>query len=158
MAADSNYVYWDSCIFIDGLRQTIDRFAQIGAIESDAKAGKLYIFASSLAIAEVVKLREYGDLSDEQSHKISVYFHHKFIRIIPVDRVIARTAAEVARELSSIKPPDAIHNATAIRCRCSVMYTYDDSLLKKNGLAGSPSLAIKRPGEWGQSELFPGQH
>src|ERR1019366_3880277 len=106
MAGDSNYVYWDSCIFIDGLRKTPDRFARISEIESQAKSGNLYIFTSTLAIAEVVKLREYGSLTDEELRLISGYFQHKFIKVIPVDRVIAKNAAEIVREYS-LKPPDA---------------------------------------------------
>jgi len=153
MAADSNYNYWDSCIFIDGLKQTSGRFPQIKHLESEAKAGRLFIFSSTMAIAEVVKLKDYGPLTEEQIREISSYFRHKFIRIIPVDRLIARSAAEIVRE-HNLKPPDAIHVATALRSRCAVLYTYDQLLLDKNGTIGNPGIPIKRPGEFGQGGFF----
>jgi predicted nucleic acid-binding protein len=156
--ADSNYCLWDSCVFIDGLRKTADRFPRISELESEAKSRRLFIFASTLAIAEVVKLKEYGDLTEDEHRDISAYFRHKFIKVIPVDRVIARAAAEIVRE-HSLKPPDAIHIATANRCRCAVLYTYDGPMLEKNGQIGSPSLPIKRPGEFAghQQDMFPQQ-
>src|SRR5205085_7098644 len=98
MAADNNYSYWDSCIFIDGLKKTAGRFPQISQLEGEAKAGRLFIFTSTMAIAEVVKLKEYGPLTEDQLRDIAAYFRHKFIRVIPVDRVVARSAAEIVRE------------------------------------------------------------
>ena len=160
MAADSNYNYWDSCIFIDGLKKTAGRYPQILQLEIEARAGSLFIFASALAIAEVVKLKDYGPLTEDEAREIANYFRHKFVRILPVDRLIARSAAQIVRE-HDLKPPDAIHVATALRARCAVMYTYDRAmytydraLLDKSGMIGEPAIPIKSPGEFGTSNLF----
>jgi predicted nucleic acid-binding protein len=153
--ADSASCHWDSCIFIDGLRQTAGRFPQISALEQEAKGGHLIIFTSTLAIAEVCKTKDYGDLTEDEHRQIKAYFRHKFVKVIQVDRIIARNAAEIVRD-HSLKPPDAIHVATAIRCRCQVLYTYDGLMLSKDGQIGTPALPIKPPGAFGniQSPLF----
>ncbi|MCC6240140.1 MAG: type II toxin-antitoxin system VapC family toxin [Phycisphaerales bacterium] len=151
-------IYWDSCVFIDGLRKTRSRWPQIAELESQAKGGKLAIFTSALTIAEVVRLGTNNELSEPERQQIDSYFRHKFIRVVPVDRIVARQAAEIVRN-HRLKPPDAIHVATAIRTECRVFYTYDgdggdaDKLLGKNGTIGSPALPIKRPGEFGQMTL-----
>lgn len=159
MATEPQRVYWDSCIFIDGLRQTTNRWPQIEMLEHEAKGGAIAIYTSTLTIAEVVKIKEYGELTVEEGRLIAAYFRHKFIRVVPIDRVVARSAAEIVRN-HQLKPPDAIHVATAIRSKCCVMYTYDgdggdsNKLLGKNGQIGVPALAIKRPGEFGQNNIF----
>lgn len=88
MASDLILTYWDSCVFIDGLRKTEARWPQIKILENQAKGGESVIYTSALAIAEVVKLQEFGELTEDESRRIAGYFRHKFIRVIPVDRVV----------------------------------------------------------------------
>jgi predicted nucleic acid-binding protein len=159
MANEPKRIYWDSCVFIDALRKTSARWPKIQELENQAKSGKLIIFTSTLAIAEVVKLKEHGELTEAERHLISGYFRNKFVRVVPVDRVIAKSAADIVR-VHSLKPPDAIHVATAIRTVCCVLFTYDgdggDStkMLGKNEMIGLPAIPIKRPGEFGDALLF----
>lgn len=159
MAADPKPIYWDSCVFIDGLRQTPVRWPHIQTLEHQAKGGALVIYTSALAIAEVVKTKESGELTDSERHLINAYFRHKFVRVIPVDRIVAKMAAEIVRN-HELKPPDAIHVASAIRTKCVVMYTYDglggdpDKLLGKSGQIGAPSLPIKLPGDSSEYTMF----
>lgn len=151
MANDPQPIYWDSCVFIDGLRQTPVRWPHILYLEQQAKGGAVVIYTSALTIAEVVKTKESGELTDEERRNIADYFRHKFVRVIPVDRIVARAAADIVRN-HGLKPPDAIHVATAIRTKCAVLYTYDglggdpDKLLGKSGQIGAPALPIKLPG------------
>jgi len=153
MTPDNNYNYWDSCVFIDGLRQTPGRFPQIAQLDATAKSGDIYIFCSTLAIAEVVKMNSYGPLRTAEEQNIAAYFRHKFIKLIQVDRTIARSAAEIVRQ-HELKPPDAIHVATAIRTRGCVLYTYDKQLLDKSGQTGDPVVLFKNPGELASPTLF----
>src|SRR5262249_20743417 len=94
--------------------------------------------------------------------QLSIYFRHKFIRVIPVDRIIAKQAAEIVR-LHQLKPPDAIHVATALRTKCAVLYTYDGTdgdsqkMLPKSGQIGSPTIPIKIPGDFGQQVMTYGK-
>lgn len=161
MATEPERTYWDSCVFIDALRQTTqpeDRWSKISKLIARAKAGKSTIWTSALAIAEVVRGKEHGQLSEEEERKIRALFFAKFVKLIPVDRLIAKHAAEIVRTFT-LKPPDAVHVATAIRCRCEVLYTYDGGdgdprkILTHHGQIGLPAMPIKRPGEWGQSEI-----
>lgn len=159
MAAELQLTYWDSCVFIDALRKTEARWPKIQQLEYEARGGKTVICTSAFTIAEVVKLQQYGDLTDEERRLIDGWFRHKFVRVIPVDRIVAKAAAEIVRR-HELKPPDSVHIASAIRMKCEVFYTYDGhdgdqaKLLAKDGLVGGmPTLAIKRPGEYGQMTL-----
>jgi predicted nucleic acid-binding protein len=156
--SDKPRVYWDSCIFIHAFKKTPAHFNTILDIEKQAKAGSLEIFVSALVIAEVVNHKPPGQaMTDGDIRYIRNYFRNKFIKIVPVDRPIATRAADIVRN-NGLKPPDAVHVATALRTECDVFYTYDGDgnqpgLLQHNQKIGVPSLPIKRPGEWGQMTI-----
>jgi predicted nucleic acid-binding protein len=156
--ADKPRIYWDSCIFIHAFKKTAAHFPTILAIEKQAKSGQLEIFASALVIAEVVNHKPPGQMmTDGDVRSVGNYFRNKFIKIVPVDRIVAKNAAGIVRN-HSLTPLDAIHIATAIRTECEVFYTYDGDgnhpgLLQQNQKIGVPSLPIKRPGEWGQMQI-----
>jgi predicted nucleic acid-binding protein len=155
--ADKRRIYWDSCIFIYAFKKTPAHYSTILAIEKQAKAGECDIFVSALVIAEVVNSKTHGRMTDGDIKAIDNYFRNKFIKIVPVDRPIAKSAADIVRN-HYLKPPDAIHVANAIRTKCEVFYTYDgdgstQGLLQLNERIGIPALPIKRPGEWGQMTL-----
>jgi predicted nucleic acid-binding protein len=157
MAAEKPRIYWDSCVFIHAFNKTPSHFSTILAIEKEAKAGELEIFVSVLVIAEVVNSRTHGKMTDADTRAIAKYFRNKYIKIVPVDRPVATAAADIVRN-HDLKPPDAIHVATAIRTKCEVFYTYDGGggargLLDCDGNIGIPALPIKRPGEWGQMTI-----
>ena len=148
--------YWDSCVFIDALRKTPGRWEHIRYLEDDARSGGSYIYTSTLTIAEVVRCKDDETFTDAERRLIANYFTHSFVKIIPVDRIVARAAADIVR-VHRLKPPDAIHVATALRAKCAVLYTYDGvdggGLLAKHDQIGTPTLPIKRPGEFGQMQF-----
>ncbi len=154
MAADIPRVYRDSCIFIHALKKTPEHYSKIISIENEARDGRLNIYVSSLVIAEVAWFEKRKDITEEQYHLIARYFQHKFMRVVPVDRPVAKIAAEIVRN-HELRPADSIHIATSIRTKCEVFYTYDGDgnepgLLQKSGMIGAPAMPIKRPGDWGQ--------
>ncbi|MGD0141002.1 MAG: type II toxin-antitoxin system VapC family toxin, partial [Tepidisphaeraceae bacterium] len=124
MAADKPRVYWDSCIFIHAFKRTPSHWETIVAIEKQAKSGELDIFVSALVIAEVVNSKAHGKMNDADVRAIGRYFRNKYIKVVPVDRPVASSAADIVRN-HDLKPPDAVHVATAIRTQCQVFYTYD---------------------------------
>lgn len=113
-----------------------------------AKAGEIAIVTSTLAIAEVTSC----GLDDEAEQKrlIREFFENDYIHVRAVDRRIAESAASISR-IHRLKPPDAIHVATAIRWGVYSLQTYDGEggkprkLLSYNGLIGNPSLRIEVP-------------
>ena len=71
-----------------------------------AEAGKLLLHISALVIAEVSK-----------GHACKDFFAHKYVKTLPVDIAHASYAQEIQRlSRYQIKPPDALHIATAAIC------------------------------------------
>ncbi len=155
MASKLPRYYWDSCVFIDAIQKTSGRIEHIRSIEAEARRNKLQIVASTLAIAEVAKTKS-GTLTEEQARLIASYFENDFIIVVQVDRPVAKRASDHVRN-HPIKPPDAIHVATAIRAGVDVLYTYDGDgqkpgLLQLDGQIGN--LAIKTPDHFASDTLF----
>jgi predicted nucleic acid-binding protein len=159
MSNKPKLIYWDSCVFISAIQRTKDRFDILNNILDDAKADKIKIVSSTLAIAEIVKLEQGLDSSKltEDASRIKDFLENKYFHIRNVDRAIAEEAASIAREFK-IKPQDAIHVATALRYQCSCLQTYDGGLLGLDSKIGRPPLRIELPhclsGDNVQKEMF----
>jgi predicted nucleic acid-binding protein len=140
-------VYWDSCIFIDALQQTPEWKDVLKALAEAARAGRFQILTSTLTLCEVIHAERLDDNADEKT--IAELFQNPYITVRVLDRHIASDARRIARE-HGLKPPDAVHVATALRAGVSVLHTRDGltkkrGLLKKNGQIGSPPLRIEVP-------------
>jgi predicted nucleic acid-binding protein len=95
-----------------------------------AEDGHFQIFASTFLAAEVIKPP--GDpapLTPQQEAVISGYFRRGSIVLLELDMLIAEKAREVARD-HGLKPPDAVHVATAIRANCDQLLTWDEKVHK----------------------------
>ena len=112
-------ICWDSCVIIELLQQTPGRIEVLREIVSSARNQKISLVVSALAIAEVNKC----DNADEKK-AIDAFFAEPFVHVRNVDRLIATKAAELSKNFG-IKPPDAIHVATAIDRKCKELQTYD---------------------------------
>ncbi|HEX5010279.1 MAG TPA: type II toxin-antitoxin system VapC family toxin [Planctomycetota bacterium] len=159
-------VYFDSCVFIDAIQETPGRIDHIRQIIEAAKRDELRVFASTLAIAEVAKPDKATTApTEEQLRLIHDFFENDYLARVQVDTPVARLAARIVRD-HSVKPPDAIHLATALRARVDNFYTYDDGngragcgLLRLNGAVsydGSPALRIVTPQDFAKGSLFGG--
>lgn len=145
-------IYWDSCVFIDCLQKTPGRFAVLDAIVEAAKRREVKIVTSMFTIAEVVGLSDVKPVSAADAAKIKAFFENDFIAMRQVDRAIVEDAADIGRH-HSIRPPDAVHIATALRWKCRVLQTYDGvnepkkkkRMLFYDGKIGVPPLPIKVP-------------
>jgi len=140
-------LYWDSCVFISAVQQTAERYPILKAILDLATTEKVVIVTSALTIAEVVKLDVDNAAPDQLATDAAVirnFFENDFIAIRNVDRLIAERAGDIVHQYG-IKPPDAIHVATALSSRCSCLQTYDKPLLRFDGQIGWPPLSIKLP-------------
>lgn len=124
-------IYWDSCVFIDGHQKTPGRIPHILEIEKTAKQGKYRIITSTLAIAEVVKIPNRPMLTVSEEKQIREYFLNRWVSLVPLDRPVATEAAALVRN-HKLKPPDAVRLATAMRCGCMALCTYDST----SGLLG----------------------
>jgi predicted nucleic acid-binding protein len=140
MANNPRRVYWDACTWIALIqREKIavggsNRETMCRAVIAEAKKNKIEILTSTLSLVEVCKNRELRSKDDDQ---IGAYFENDYILLMNVDRLVG----EHARMLMSaghtgLKPPDAIHVASAIHGLAAELHTYDDKLLKLDGRIG----------------------
>ena len=143
MATLIKRIYWDACAWIALIQKEKiplpggrieDREQMCRAVIEAAKNGRFEIATSTLCLAEVCKHPE--RMVTTKSDKIAEFFEHDYILIVNVDRY----AGEFARELmlgghSKLKPPDAIHLATAaITPGVEQMHTFDHGLLDLDGI------------------------
>jgi len=153
MPSDPKRIYWDSCVFISYLQRDADRVDVLDRIVDRAENGDIVLVISAMVIAEVVKLDGHED--HDAATTIKDFFERDYITPRDVDRLTAERAAEISRT-HGIKPPDAIHIATALRWHCHCIHTYDGlkpdgsikggkNLLKFDKSFGKPPLRIIPP-------------
>ena len=141
MAASPKRVSWDACAWIayigkEQIRDakglvTEDRYKLGRVILEAAEKGAIEIAISALCFAEVAK-NPSGAPADEDL--IAAFFEHDYILPVPLDKQVGVEARKLLRAgYSKLKPPDAVHVATAIVANVDEMHTYDDKLLALDG-------------------------
>tara|TARA_R110002096_G_scaffold80281_1_gene188176 strand:- start:138 stop:656 length:519 start_codon:yes stop_codon:yes gene_type:complete len=151
-------IYWDACTWIAYIAKETsvplkgggieNRFAMCEAVLKGARDGKYEIVTSCFTLAEVCKSSE---VKDSPVSNLPAFFEHSYILTVPVDLALGRHAQSMqASGLVSLKPPDAIHLASALRARVDQINTFDGGILKLNGTIpgrDSKPLKIIKPGE-----------
>lgn len=144
-------VYVDTCVFVEVLqRDNQARLAACDELIARASRDELLLVTSAITITETNRLPNSPALPEEQSKQIVAFFMNPYIAIRPVTRQVAEAAHELTRthRLTNL---DAIHVATAIASKVSVLYTYDNPKSRRKGLmrlsnkVGAPPLAIDYP-------------
>jgi len=138
MASVPRRVYWDACTWIaliqkekiqlpDG--QIEDREMMCRTVIEAAKKRSIEILTSTFCLVEVCK-----DGKDN-SDKVKDYYENDYILLANVDRFVAERARELMMAAyAKIKPPDAVHLATAaISPNVEAMHTFDIRLLGLDG-------------------------
>lgn len=146
-------VYWDSCVYIDYIQREEAHYQELREIMSEARSGRIIFVASTLVIAEVVKLRQSTEPLQQQAELIRDAFENDYIQVVSVTRDIAAEAAQLCRDFS-IRPPDAIHLTTALHRQCRCFQTCDAHLLELDGKIGRPPLKIEFPHRLFQAQLL----
>ena len=138
MANNPRRVYWDACIWIALIQREknavggSDRDTLCRAVIAEAKKNKIEILTSTLSLVEVCKNPKIRTSDEDQ---IGAYFENDYILLMNVDRLVG----EHARLLmmaghTGLKPPDAIHVASAILGNVSEFHTFDGSGKQKKFL------------------------
>jgi predicted nucleic acid-binding protein len=97
-----------------------------------AKAGKAEIVTSTLSLAEVCKDPA---SASEAASRFPDFLELEYVLLVALDRAIGEKARELMQgNYAKLKPPDAIHIATAIAANVDAVHTFDESLLALNGL------------------------
>jgi predicted nucleic acid-binding protein len=121
-----------------------DREMMCRTVIEAAKNRSIEILTSTFCLVEVC--RDGKDNSD----KVKDYFENDYILLANVDRFVAERARELMMAAyAKIKPPDAVHLATAaISPNVEAMHTFDVRLLGLDGkidMAGGGRLKICKP-------------
>jgi predicted nucleic acid-binding protein len=136
--------YWDSDCFLAWLQSEAGKADGCREVLEAADEGKILLITSALTLAEVLYLRGGRPIPKARKDAVVDFFKNEYIAV----RNVTRHIAEMARELvwdHGIRPKDAIHVATALEARLAVMNTFDENLLRKSPLVGSPQLIIAKP-------------
>ena len=121
----NNRRYWDSCNWISLIAEDEEERAAIcQQILNDAAQGGCVVLTSALTLAEVVKGRGQPQLTEPEEQTIIRFFEHSYILVADVTRTVAETARRLVRE-HRLKPPDAIHLATALLANADVFETWN---------------------------------
>jgi len=151
-------LYWDACAWIAYIAQetatplkrggTENRFAMCENVLRGARDGKFEIVTSAFTLAEVCKSPE---VLSSPVDNLPAFFERSYILIVPVDLSIGRHAQTMqASGLITLKPPDAIHLASALRAEVDQINTFDQQILSLNGKIpsrGGAPMRICKPGE-----------
>jgi predicted nucleic acid-binding protein len=111
-----------------------------------AERGTIEIVVSALALVEVLA---HNRRSSSDDQKVRDFFDNDYILLVNVDKHLA----DFARRLmvaghAGLKPPDAIHLATACIANVDEFHTFDDRLLGLDGVIDrldGMKLFIKKP-------------
>lgn len=136
--------YWDSDCFLGWLLEEADKVEHCRQVLSAADDGKVLIVTSALTIAEVLALRGRIKIPHRDREKVENFFRQDYI----VVRNITRRVSEAARSFVwdfGVAPKDALHVATALDAKLTLMNSFDKGLRKKTGKIGTPVLSIELP-------------
>ena len=141
MSGDVPDLYLDSCVSMSYLNGDIDRVPHIEELFRRARRGQLRLHTSILALTEVayiaeqLSLRTEGSVQDEMIDRLLQ--NRRLIRLVRFDRAIALDARRLVREAAErrrsqgknkeqvLKPPDAIHLASAKAAEVRAFLAYD---------------------------------
>ena len=133
-------IYWDSCAWIAQIsseRRTLadgsieNRGALCRAVIDSAEKGATEVFTSALALAEVSKQ---APGTPTGTDKVKEFFQNDYIIVVQLDRKTGELARDFMQQgWAGLKPPDAVHLASAVRANVDEMHTFDQKLLNLDG-------------------------
>lgn len=150
-------LYWDACAWISYINQempgsgktfTDPRYDMCRETLKSAASGEIEIVTSAFTLAEVCKR-----MPDPSAPVINLpaFFDQPYILLVPVDKAIGLRAQNLQLAgLYGIKPPDAVHLASALVHSIPVLHTFDGDLLdldKRLTLDDGNQLRICKPTE-----------
>ena len=150
--------YWDSDCYLGWFNAEPDKIDLCCGVLTKAKKGELKIVSSSITLIEVIRIKDKPRLPKEKEITIVEFFQNDFITLRNVDRFIAEQARNLIWTYDYLKPKDSIHDATAISNNIQALNSFDDHLLKLDGLIDLPNgkgkLVIEKPHIPHQGDMF----
>jgi len=116
----------EQALLKDGSRE--DRARPCNHVIDLAQRNQVEIATSGLSLAEVCKS---DGVKQHDDDVLSDFFRNSYILVVPVDRYVGTLAREYMQAgYAGLKPPDAVHLATAVVAQVAELHTFDDKLLK----------------------------
>ena len=137
---------WDSSVVIGYLAGYQDLYPECTLIIQQAERREVEILVSEMAKAETAYLA--GRSDNESEDLIREFFGREYIVPVSVDDPVSTIARNLIRRYRNgpkLKPPDAIHLATAILWRVPIIETTDPDLLHVDGREGDPAITVRKP-------------
>ncbi len=130
--------YWDSCLFLDYFNRSPRGTEIVAPLIADARRRQLVIYTSTLAVTEVAYAaheRERQRLDPQVEDALDHLFRdHTLVLLVDCDLSIALAARDLMRRalLGSrrLKPPDAIHLASAVAIGATEFWSFDETLCR----------------------------
>jgi len=130
--------YWDSCVFLSYFNGEQHRLPTIEALLRNANVDhSIEIVTSTISITEVAyaQVEQTGTLDPNVAAAMDTFWADRTaVMLVDCHELIARQARNLMRTALQrgwkLKPPDAIHLATAARMGVSEFNTYDSALFK----------------------------
>ena len=123
--------------------------------QAEAKPQLVEIATSALSLVEVCK---HPKSKSTKTSDLAAYFEHDYILLVNLDRFSGEKARELMQAgYPGLKPPDAIHIASAIISNAEELHTFDDGVLKLDGLiskSDGSKLKIVKPDTSAPAPLF----
>ncbi|WP_315777301.1 MULTISPECIES: type II toxin-antitoxin system VapC family toxin [unclassified Bradyrhizobium] len=166
MASSLKRVYWDACVWIALIQKEKilkpggkieDREQMCREVIESAKKRNIEILTSALCLAEVCKHPEL--VKTQTDDKIAAFFERDFVFVVNVDTGVGERARKLMMAgHKGLRPPDAIHVATALLLPgIEEMHTFDGKLLDLDGLLSKPTgekLKVCKPGSAAAAPLL----
>ncbi|WP_260599891.1 type II toxin-antitoxin system VapC family toxin [Sphingomonas endolithica] len=129
-------VSWDACTWIATIIQEVvpikgggteDRSRRCNHDIELARKKQIEIATSGLSLTEVCKDTA---VRGEDADTLADFFRNDYILVVSVDRYVGTLGRELMQAgHAGLRPPDAIHIATAVVADASEFHTFDKALL-----------------------------
>lgn len=138
------YLYWDTSVFIPLFTAAeLERRAIAERLLVQAQGGGAEIVTSVFTIAEARRDPGRPPAAASSVSAAAQFFALRIIVMVPLNRRIAMAAASIG-ERYGLKPPDAVHLATALDVGAERLLTWDDGFFR-GVLRDRAPLPIERP-------------
>lgn len=136
MTRESSIVYWDACAWIAYIQKEMPgpetgfrehRYEMCRTILKRAEAGQLEVATSAYTLAEVCK----APLdATSPARNLAAFFDQRYIILVNIDKQIGLRAQNLQLAgVAGLKPPDAVHIASALVWNIPMFHTFDGPLL-----------------------------
>jgi predicted nucleic acid-binding protein len=119
-----------------------DRGRLCNHVISLATAKQVEIATSGLSLTEVCREEQ---VRGEDGDTLADFFRNEYILVVPVDRYVGTLGRQLMQAgHAGLKPPDAVHLATAIVAEVVEFQTFDRKLLNLDGQIRRPDGSMLR--------------